>query len=182
MSLVVVVIGLVLASQAYRYRIRIETWVWHVRHGTVLTVGNYVLPVPANWDVENEGNDIFMMIRLDTDDRTPLKKLKWNASILLLPQRPMKDEGLNRLLSVELDFLKKRGVDPVPQRTLTMADETIFCIGGGMPSPPETPDIFDVQPVTWSCKSAGGLDLKMSGIESDLKQGWEIVTNIRKKS
>lgn len=74
--------------------------------GTALTVGNYVFPVPANWYVENEGNHTFMIIGLDTDDSTPLRKLNWNASILLLPQRPMKAEGLNRLLSVEFDFLK----------------------------------------------------------------------------
>jgi hypothetical protein len=63
---------------------------------------------------------------------------------MLLHQRPMKDEALNRILTLESDQLKKRGVNPVPQHNFSLGDEMIDCIGGGpMPSPPNIPDVFE---------------------------------------
>jgi hypothetical protein len=56
-------IVLVVVWEAYHYRIRIETWIWHARHGDSRTVGNYVFPVPVNWHVEDLGNDSFILIR-----------------------------------------------------------------------------------------------------------------------
>lgn len=140
-------------------------------------------PVPANWHVEDLGNDSFALIRLDTDDYTSPRKYKQHAGIMILHHRPMKDEALNRILTLESDQLKKRGVDPVPQHNFSVGDEMIDCIGGEpMPLPPDIPDVFDIQPVTWSCKSSGGLALEIMGSEPDLNQVWEIVTHIRKKT
>jgi hypothetical protein len=182
-NLIVVLIVLAIAWQAYRYRIRIETWIWHARHGPALTVGNYVFPVWANWYVKNVGEGNFLLGRLDTEDHTPLKKLKQNASIMFSSRIPVKEEGLKRVLAVQADFLKKQGVDPIQQKNFSMGDETIYCTGAEwMPSPPDIPDVFDVQPVAWTCMSPGGLDLGVIGIEPDLQQSWEIVGHIHKKS
>ncbi len=166
----------------YRYRVRIEACAWHLRHGTHLVIGNYIVPVPANWYVENEGNGGQLLFRLDTDDHTPYRNLKWHSSILILPERPMNDQGLSRLVSLDEDFLKKQGVNPILERTFDVGNEAIHCMGGGrLPSPSNMPDIFDAAPISWQCKSTVGLDLVVIGTDSDIKQVWEIVSGIRKK-
>jgi hypothetical protein len=176
------VVGLVILLAvwaAYSRRARIEAWIWHFRHGTAILVGDYVVPVPANWYVDSEGEGIHVLIRVETNDHTPLKKLKLPATILFLPQRPMRDEGLKRVMALDADFLKKQGVDPPLQRTFSVGDETIYCMGGfRMPSPP---GIFDFAQISWSCHSVGGLDLKMVGVGPDQDQVWDIISNIRKK-
>jgi hypothetical protein len=171
-----VLIVLVVAWQAYRYRVRAETWIWHLRHGEALTVGDYVVPVPVNWYVENEGNEGYLLFRLDTDDHTPYKRLKQHASIVLFSERPMKDEDMNRLLSLDGAYLKKQGV---VQRTFSVRDGTIDCVGGDRPGPT---GIYDIEPISWHCRSTGGLDLGIGATDPDMKQVWEIVSRIRKKS
>ncbi len=123
-----------------------------------------------------------MLFRLDTDDHTPYKKLKWHASVLIFPEQPMNDQELNRLVSLHESFLKKQGVNPVLYRTFDVGGEAIHCTGGDqLPSPPDTPDIFDATPISWHCNSTGGLDVQTISTDPDMKQVWEIVLGIRKK-
>ncbi len=53
-SIVLVLAVLAGAWGAHGHRVRIEAWLWHLRHGTAINVGNCVVPVPANWYVESQ--------------------------------------------------------------------------------------------------------------------------------
>src|SRR5258708_20837632 len=121
---------LVVAWQAYTDRVRMEGWTWHIRYGTSIIIGDYIVPVRANWYVSNEGNGSYLLVRLDTDDRTPVKRIKRHAGILLLPDRPMKDEDINRLLSIEEDFVEKQAGGAALRQAFGVGDAPISCLCG----------------------------------------------------
>src|SRR5467141_1201563 len=106
---------------AYAHRVCTAAWFWHLTHGTALSVGNYIVPVPSNWYVESQSGEGQLLVRIDTADPTPYKWLKSHASILLLPEASLRDQDLHRLLSLDTDFLKQHGVEPILQRTFDVA-------------------------------------------------------------
>jgi hypothetical protein len=55
---------------AFSYRIRIETGIWHLRHGQSDVFAKYIVPVPANWYVDDADEQLHTLIRLDIQDRT----------------------------------------------------------------------------------------------------------------
>jgi len=178
-SAVVALVILVATWACLNHRVRIGAWLWHLEHGTALPFGDYVVPVPAGWYVDGVGAGAYVLMRLDTNDHTPKRKLKRYASIGLLPENPMKNEDLSHLLAFHATVLKKEGVDPLLQRTFSEGSETIYCIGGDRPGPA---GVYDAEPVSWRCKSAGGLDIVIGATEPDMKQVWEIISGIHKKS
>jgi hypothetical protein len=103
---------------------------WHVRHGTAVTIGNYIVPVPRNWYVENHGQAGQLLVRLDTDDLTPTKRLKAPAAMLFSRSMPISDKNLSLRLSLNIDLLKKQGVESILQRTFNLNDgEVVLCSG-----------------------------------------------------
>ena len=100
--LVVALVILAGILTGYAYHIRLASWVWHLRHGTAMNVGNYTVPVPANWYVQSQMAGDQLLIRVDTADRTPPQRLKAHATILLLLEAPLTDQDLQRLLSSTL--------------------------------------------------------------------------------
>jgi hypothetical protein len=164
---------------AYTHRLRIETWIWHFRHGNTLDVGDVVVPVPANWHVETLGKTEELLVRVDTADQTPYRRLKAHSSISLLVEKPLNDQDLNRLTSLELAFMKQHAADSISQRTFNVDGGTIVCIGGDKPG---SMGIYDNEPARWSCKSSVGLQMTLTSTDSDAEQVWEILSGIRKKS
>ncbi len=163
----------------YAYNIRVASWVWHLRHGMAMNVGNYTVPVPANWYVKSQPGGDQLLVRIDTADRTPPQRLKAHATILLLLEAPLTDQDLHRLLSLDIELLKQHGVEPVLQRTFKIDSGTISCVGGDKLG---SNGVFDIEPVSWRCASPGGLQIMIGSTDSDVGQVWEIVSGIRKKS
>jgi hypothetical protein len=163
----------------YAYHIRVAAWLWHLRHGAAMSVGTYTVPVPTNWYVESQSGGDQLLIRADTANQTPSNRPKAHATILLLIEPPSTDEQLNRSLALDREFLKQHGVDPVLQRTFKTDGETISCVGGEKPG---SGGVFDVEPVSWRCASAGGLQIITGSTDSDIAQIWDIVSGIRKRS
>lgn len=178
-SIVLALVVLAAAWGAYGHCVRIEAWLWHLRHGTSINVGNHVVPVPANWYVESQEGGGQLLVRIDTSDQMPSKKLKAHASILLFPENPLNDLDLARLTSLDLMSLKKDGVEPVLRRTFNAGGGTISCAGG---DEPRSRGMYDVDPLRWHCKSSTGLWITVGSTDADLGQVWEIVSGIRKKS
>jgi hypothetical protein len=56
--------------------------------------------------------------------------------------------------------------------------ETITCLSVKS----ESTRIYDIEPVNWNCKLPGGLQMIVGSTEPDMKQVWDIVSGIRKKS
>ncbi|MFZ0320178.1 MAG: hypothetical protein WAL56_13730 [Candidatus Sulfotelmatobacter sp.] len=172
--LVAIVVGI---SALYVFRVPLRTWIWHFRHGTSLTIGDYIVPVPANWGVEGFGDSDQALVRLDTDDQTARKKLKAHAGITLHLSQ-IKDHDLSLAASLDRDSLKKKGVEPILQRDLKIDGGAIFCVGG---EDLGSSGVYDIEPLSWICRSPGGLEIMWSASEPDAKQVWEIVSGIRKK-
>ena len=174
---IIALIGIGVAWTIYQHRIRLETWVWHYRHGASVTVGDYIVPVPANWYVEDLNSSDKMLFRIDTDDRSPTRRLKAHAGIMLLLGRQRSTKDLDVLRSFEIASLKKHGAEP-GFRTLALNGEAVTCVGGVQ----EVNVGYDVDPIHWNCMLSSGLQVLIGSPESDLKQTWEIVSNIRKKA
>jgi hypothetical protein len=171
---------LVIASGAYFYRVRIETWLWHVHDGTATTVGGYIVPVPSNWYPQDEGAGTELLVRLDTDDNAPLKRIKAHSSMLIyVSPRVMKDQDLVFVLSREKEAMEKRGV-LAAERTIDLNGESLLCLGDTTTL--NSKGIFDLEPMAWTCRSPGGLEINMQATEPDLSRAWDIVSHIRRKS
>ena len=61
---------------AYAHRVRTAAWFWHLRHGTTLSIGNYVVPVPSNWYVESQSGEGQLLVRIDTRRPNTLQVVK----------------------------------------------------------------------------------------------------------
>ncbi len=177
--IVLALVVLALAWGIFSHRLRIETWLWHMRHGNAVNVGNFVIPVPANWYVQDEGNGGKLLVRIDTSDQTPYKRLKAHAGMLLLPERPLSDLELGRMTSLDTASMKRNGADTVLQRTFSPDGGSISCVGGEKLG---SMGIYDIEPTSWSCKSPAGLWVMVTATDPDMAQVWEIVSGIRKKS
>ena len=160
----------------HHHWIRVRSVAWHVRHGRALQVGDYVFSIPWNWYPQDTGNGKQVLARLDTEDRTPRKRMKAHASIVLMPAKA--NQNVDLQLSKQLDMLKKGGVDTVLQQNVNVRGDTISCIGGHKF---DSYGLYDIDPVTWYCKSLGGLDMTLSATEVDLKESWEIISHIQRK-
>jgi hypothetical protein len=163
---------------AYRHHIGIETWLWHLRHGNSVNVGNYIVPVPENWYVESQSDGSQLLVRTDTAQPVTAKRAWIHASILLLPEAPLKIEDLHRLSSLEAGSLKQHGVEPVSQRSFDVAGETISCVGGDKLG---SGGILDKDPTSWRCNASGGLAITLLSPDPDIEQAWQILSGIRKK-
>ncbi len=168
---------------AFSYRIRIQTWIWHLRHGQSEVFAKYIVPVPTNWYVEDSDAQIHTLVRLDTQDRTgdPRRDKKRRAhAIITLSTHPlMKTQGW---LSVQSSMLKKDGIDPVV-RTFDLDGETMSCVGGGkFEQMLKSPKFFESDPNTWDCWSSGWLEMQIMATDADMDDVWKIVSHIRKKS
>jgi hypothetical protein len=172
------IVTIVIVWIIYAYRIPIEAWAWHRRHGTSITVGSYVVPVPPNWFVENMDNGNQMLTRLDTDDRSSTRQLKAHAGILLLLDRPLTGKEIDLLVSAELASLRKQGIDQARQRTFAVDGETISCLN----TRSENAGLYDAEPVHWTCRSPSGLQIVVGSTEPDMRQVWEVLSGIHRKS
>ena len=177
--LVISLIIFVGALIAYEFRIYIATRIWHMRHGTSLTIGNYTGPIPMNWYVQDIDGVGPLLYRLDTDDHTPTKRLKAHASISLLEMSMQNnDRALAIKRSLDVGAIKKYS-ESVLQHTFTLNDGTdIQCVGAYTPG---SNGILDVDPGGWTCSSLG-LDIQILATEPDMNQVWEIISGIRKKT
>jgi hypothetical protein len=172
-----------LAWLAFSYRMRIETLIWHLRHGQSDVFAKYVVPAPSNWYVEDSDAQIHTLIRLDTHDRSgdPRRdrKRRAHATIMLSTHPLMKMEGW---LSLRSSMLRKDGIDPVV-RTFDLDGETMSCVGGErFEQMLKSPRFFESDPNTWDCWSSGWLEMQIMATDADMDDVWKIVSQIRKQS
>jgi hypothetical protein len=171
---------------AFAYRIPIEAWIWHLRHGRSDVFAKYVVPAPANWYVEDTDEYIHTLIRLDTEDRTGNpkrdKKQRFHAVITLSTHAAFKPGQFDFMSSAQSSMLKKQGIDPVV-RTFDFDGETLSCVGGGrFEQVLKSPDFFESDPNAWDCWSSGWLEMQIMATDADMADIWKIVSGIRKKS
>lgn len=174
--------------EAYRYRVLIQTRLWHLRHGETLVVDHFVVPVPRNWYVKDTGDDSRLLIRLDTEDRSgdPSRdqKGRFHAFVSIdFSKTLFTMEKLERWTTIQTSMVKKEGSEP-DVRTFNLDGETISCVGGQRFSQfaAKTPQFFESDPNSGGCMSSGQLQVQFAGADADMPQVWNIVSHIRKRS
>jgi hypothetical protein len=173
-----IAIAVVLAGWiSYKERDRSTAWIWHVRHGGVLSIAGYTVAVPTDWLVDAWGPNGNLLVRLggsppvasNATAHTPL-------TITLLQEHPLKD--LDYWRSVTAIAFKTRGTETVLYREIDLNGELFHCLGGnGIPAH----DLADVPlGLSWDCRSSGPLELMISGREAHQEEAWKIVSGIKK--
>lgn len=151
--------------------------VWHWRHGTTLEIGSAVVPAPRNYQVQEFG-DGFLLVRLDTEDRTPTQRTKSMASIGVRPAPPVTAEQMENVTVKMTEFSRQHDGHETQRRDFNVPGGRITCLGG---DPLPSGGRPDVAPVWWSCRSTLGLDFTVQGIPADMGELWAIVAGIRMK-
>jgi len=172
----VLAIVAIVALAGYRERIRLAAWLWHVRHGGVESFGNYIIPIPLGWYIQDFGTHDRIVIKIDQDSSSRLARQRVPATITLLHLRELSD--LSGWTSLTLSSFKQRGADPTMTRTIMLDDEAMSCVGGNIFSKSE--DAIRTS-TSWDCRSTGQLEILLTAPESEIDQAWEIISRIRKK-
>jgi hypothetical protein len=174
---VVVAIALLVAYVGYSCRFQIAAKVWHWRHGNFVAVGNYEMPVPDQWLVSNEDSKSALLTNTAAPPRW--KGFQSNATILASSlSAPPRD--LNFWVSREQQRLEQNGVRVVEQRTLGIANESLYCLGGS-----ELRDAIHIPGgavISLQCRSTGTLSLIFTGREADVTSFYALVGRIRKRN
>jgi len=169
---IVLAVVLALMCLAYSQRGRIESRLWHFRHGNTLEIGKYTVPIPENWYATSIGEGQHIAMRTDTEDRSVTKRLKTRAAIGIRLSTPVKD-----YVAKEEIWLQSQtgGSRPASQRIFHVDGDTLLCTGGELVASGGIPDIA---PVGWNCKSDGGLTITVVATPPDMPQTWEIISGI----
>ena len=153
----------------------VRAWVWHWRHGASLEIGNAVVPAPRNYSVQELG-DGYLLVRLDTEDRTPTQRTKSKAAITVRPAPPVTAEQMETVTEKMAEFARQRDGRETQRKDVNVPGGRITCLGGdALPSG----GVPDVEPVWWSCRSTLGLEFTVQGIRADMGELWAIVAGIR---
>ena len=174
-SLIVAVV-LIVGYFAYVTRFQIEAKAWHWRHGYSIIVGDYEVPVPDHWLVQDFDNPNLIDL-IDTRVRReagPLSKV--SVVTVDADARPMPD--LSFWESFRRQSLEQRGI-AVEEMTLRLGDERMTCLGGE-----ELREILHVPSVTavsLECRSLGRLSLRFLGPRTGLQDFNSIASQIHKR-
>lgn len=168
---------LILAFLAYDRWPQVRAKVWHWRHGSMITVGDYEVPVPEQWlVVEYENADIVTLVDTrSADTRDPLADV--NAISVFATKYAYQD--LDRLATLERQRLQREGLTQIEEKTIRAGDERMVCLGGT-----EFRDIMhvpDTVALSLWCYSTGRLSLLFNGNRAGLQQFYAIVSGVRKR-
>jgi hypothetical protein len=186
-SLLVLLFLLALGYVGYVYRYSIAACIWHWKHGYSTTMGNYEVPVPEHWVIEDQNALAFTL--MNTSPTRPPRdgKLHTTAVIDIFPfrDRPVEASRIDFWLSQQRQWLTRDGVKYVEEKTLNLGGENLSCIGGSQLSTvvrdipsvriPET-DI-----VSLNCMSDHGLNILFVGEPSDLQSFYAFLSQIHRK-
>jgi hypothetical protein len=169
---------LILGYPTYRRRFQIEAKVWHWRHGYSTYVGDYQVPVPDHWLVE-DSNDANIVILIDTRVRKMGDPLS-DVGILTVSLAPFPPRDIDDWASLTRQSLKRDGVTSVEEKTFRAGDETVVCLGGYALR--EILHVPSISAVSLECRSTGRLDLGFSGPRSELQEFYVIASQIHKRT
>jgi hypothetical protein len=144
--------------------------------GNFVAVGDYDVPVPDRWLVLSQ--DAYSVLIVDTAGlRRDGGNLTTNGSLSIssLPEPP---RDLKYWVSNQIEGLTGSDVRIIEQRTLAVANEAVYCIGGS-----ELRDVVHIPDnaiISLQCRSTGKLSLVFTGETSDAPGFYALVERIRK--
>lgn len=123
---VVTVVVLVSAWQAYAQRLRIETRIWHWRHGYEISVGNYEVPVPGEWYPQLSHDDEVILTNTSTD----LQRNSFLPPSIMISSnlRPQDAAVFDTWKSAVRKGLESHGDQVVEENTFQAGSLTVACL------------------------------------------------------
>jgi len=150
---------------------------WHLQHDAIV-MENYIIPVPTNWYAQILENGDQLLIRVDTDDKSPATQPHVHAKLFVhWSPTPLSDEEVRDIASLDAAHLEQRGVNPVLWG-MNANDATITCVG---PDELGSGGGHDVEPISSHCVGSNGLNISITATKADMQQVREILSGIRKK-
>jgi hypothetical protein len=134
--------AVVLISFSYIPVRRIEAYIWHLRHGNTIDVGQYRLPAPKQWFVERISDEV-LLADLNSGDSI----FAWQHGLLKVRTLSEWSDLVERKLASET--MKTTG-----QREFHIAGETFLCIEQDFEFDPKSGHLYPIQ-----CLSDGGLEV-----------------------
>jgi hypothetical protein len=142
---------------------------WHWKHQHVLIVKGYRVRIPERYQVtELEANSALVV---DTNPPRQFRRMIW-PQIIFLPR--LADPGLR----VDSELQKRVQTREIPLPVSTIAGEKTRCYRDEIPViPTEKPGA-----ITGGCVTEGGLEMLFSGMNEDLPDLMEVLSNATKSN
>jgi hypothetical protein len=156
----------------FYYRARIVTRLWHWQHGNTVTVGDYQLPVPANWLVHHQVSGLAMLTQTYVADERRGGSLSPPTIIVITLSQPTAD--LDFWESEERRHLTQSGLGNADSRTIYLAHETVKCIGGNRIKVPGAA-LYSIE-----CRSTNRLAIMFTGEREDAEIFYELVSRVHR--
>jgi hypothetical protein len=169
---------------AYAERYQLAAKLWHWRHGYMITMGNYEVPVPEHWLITDRN---FVAFSLMNTASTFPRDAKFHTAdeIVVFPfgNRAIGNEGLDVWLSLRRQWFERERVKSVVEKKLTIGDAEAFCFGGS-----DLKDLivghghpeFDTDVISLECRSTDDLSILFVGEPSDVQPFYTFVSQIRR--
>lgn len=175
-------IVIVLAYLAYAKRGQLKAKIWHWRHGYSARMGNYDVPVPEHW-LLNQDPEAFTLV--NTDPTLPRQDGRFHTTaVVTLFQfhNPVGASQLQFWLTLERQRLEREGVKSTEEKRLSFDDEAMICIGGSELSAMMRDEkaFPDTSAVSLGCMSEQGLNIRFLGEPSDVQPFYTFVSQIRR--
>lgn len=161
----------------YSRRFQIAAKIWHWRHGYFTRVGDYVVPVPEHWLVEEVTFETVELV--DTSARGPRKDPLWGINVIMVGcVRTTGTPNLDFWKTYRQQQMERHGARYIEERTLHVADNTVVCLGGHQFRDEMH---FPSSIVSVECASTSTLQLMFVGQQSNLEDFYTLVSQIRKQ-
>jgi hypothetical protein len=141
-----------------------------------MTVGRYEVPVPEHWLVERYETTTLATL-VDTRFRKSRHGFS-RAGAIVVSSGPSGPKDLNFWLSETRQKLEHDGVSNVQEKTLSLDDDTMVCLGGRQLA--AIAHVPTITAVSLTCVSSGGLSLVYTGPGSAVPEFYAIASGIRR--
>jgi hypothetical protein len=95
---------------------RVEAYVWHLRHGNFVGIGNVRFPVPKHWYVKSESPNDVLLVNLDNGDSVSMWLNKQPKAATLAVWSRLQERSLDHNTQI------------TAKREISLAGETLLCM------------------------------------------------------
>jgi hypothetical protein len=176
-GLVSVILIVALTYFIYPRRYQVTARIWHWRHGNTVQFGNYIIPIPADWFVNDSPPGIEL---IDAGFASRPHFFPGTSSTIVLLNPGPKKIDLNSWQFYRRQELVRSGMQNIEERTIGQGDGTAVCVGGDLFQ--EVMHIPLAGLVSVDCQSTGGLHLLFSGYVTDLPSFYALVAGMHPTS
>jgi hypothetical protein len=180
---ILLLILIVLAHLAYGKRYQLAAKIWHWRYGYSARMGNYEVPVPEHWLLD-QNSVAFTLVNTNSTVSRRDGKFHATAVVTLFPFR-RSSVGASQMefwLSLQRQSLEREGLKSAEERRLSFDDEAVICVGGSELSAimRDEKAFLDTSVISLNCMSDHGLEILFVGEPTEVQPFYTFVSQIRR--